>query len=57
MDKDEVPEDNTVLFDSDKEGLFKRKAYVLHGDLGLSALVQYTHRITIDTGADPNLIR
>lgn len=57
LNKDDFPDDDTVLFDADKEGLFKRKSYVVHGALGHSALVNYTHRITIDTGAGPNLVR
>lgn len=49
--------DDAVLFDADKGALFKMKAYVVHGTLAALALVTYNHRITIDTGVGPNLLR
>ncbi len=55
-DNDDELYDVPLQMDS-RADLFMRRAYVIHGSIGSSLLHMYTQRITIDTGAGPNIIR
>lgn len=54
---DDEPPNVVVPFDVDEDEMFSLQAYMVHGSLGLTQSVLHSHRITIDAGAGPNLIR